>query len=141
MNSGRFRPCFPRWIVAVRVVTALGVVGCNTRDRLTFPTPGPPGSGPQTIIDRPSGDTTVDAGPGFEAAGYTRDSNGVDTVYFETEGGVTSFPPLVGGGDSVRYVLPLTTNGQEGQMITLRIFGTDVFGVRGDTAIRHITVQ
>ena len=100
MNSGRFRPCFPRWIVAVHVVTALAVVGCNTRD-----------------------------------------SNGVDTVYFETEGGVTSFPPLVGGADSVRYVLPLTTNGQEGQTITLRIFGTDVFGVRGDTAIRHITVQ
>jgi hypothetical protein len=81
------------------------------------------------------------AGPDFFFGGFTRDQDGVDTVYFETDGGVTSFPPLVGAGDSVSYVLPLTTNGQNGQTITLRIFGTDLLGVRGDTATRHITVQ
>jgi hypothetical protein len=117
------------------------VVGCNSRDRLTFPIPGPPDSGPQTVIDRPSGDTTVDAGPSFVATGYTRDSDGVDTVYFETEGGVTSFPPLLGDHDSMGYSLPLTTDGQAGQTITLRVFGTDLRGVRGDTAIRLISVQ
>jgi hypothetical protein len=123
------------------VGAGLLILGCNTRDRLTFPNPGPIGVGPQTVIDHPAGDTTVTAGPGFIVAGYTRDPDLIDTIYFETEGGVTSFPPFVGGDDSVRFALPLTTAGQSGQTITLRVFGTDLLGNRGDTATRQITVQ
>jgi hypothetical protein len=120
---------------------ALLVLACNTRDRLTFPNPGPTGTGPETVIDHPAGDTTVAAGPGFIVAGFTRDPDQIDTVYFETEGGVTNFPPFVGGDDSIRFALPLTTAGQSGQTITLRVFGTDRLGNRGDTATRQITVQ
>jgi hypothetical protein len=54
---------------------------------------------------------------------------------------VTSFPPFVGRDDSVRLALPLTRSGQSDQTITLRVFGTDRLGNRGDTATRQITVQ
>jgi hypothetical protein len=141
MRSGLPLPGFLLWIGVARVGAVVLVLGCNTRDRLTFPNPGPAGSGPQTIIDRPLADTTVTAGPGFIVTGFTRDPDGVDTVYFETEGGVTTFPPFVHGDDSVRFALPLTTSGQSGQTITLRVFGTDRLGNRGDTATRQITVQ
>lgn len=129
------------WFGVARIGAALLVLGCNTRDRLTFPNPGPIGPGPQTVIDHPAGDTSVAAGPGFIVAGFTRDPDRIDTIYFETEGGVTNFPPFVNGDDSVRFALPLTTAGQNGQTITLRVFGTDRLGNRGDTATRQITVE
>jgi hypothetical protein len=65
----------------------------------------------------------------------------VDTVYFETEGGVSNFQPFVGTLDSVRFGLPITTSGLSGAVITVRVFGTDERGNRGDTAIRVLTVQ
>lgn len=120
---------------------ALVATGCNARDRLTFPNPDPLGTGPRTIIDRPLVDTSVEEGPGFFVTGYTRDGDGVDTVYFETEGSVSHFPPITGGGDSVRFALPLTTTGQGGATILVRVFGTDRLGQRGDTATRLVAVQ
>ncbi len=132
---------------AVGGVTALLFVGlgtaCNTRDRLTFPGtgPGPVGDGPVTVIDQPGQDTTVTAGPGFFVNGLSTDQDGLDTVYFETVGGVTSFQPAIRPGTSLRFGLPLTTTGLSGQTITVRVFGTDVLGNRGDTAIRQVTVQ
>jgi hypothetical protein len=141
MYPGWLRRRFPRCIEVVWVGAALTATGCNTRDRLTFPNPGPSGSGPMTTIDQPARDTTVDAGPGFFVTGFARDADGVDTLYFETQGGVSSFPPFVDGGDSVRFGLPLTTQGQSGQTITVRVFGTDRLGNRGDTAVRKITVR
>ena len=142
MRPGRFRTRFQRWIEVVCIAASVCPVGCNTRDRLTVPDPDQPGSGPETIIDRPAeDDTTVTAGPQFQVTGFTRDADRVDTIYFETEGGISSFSPFVSGDDSVRFGLPLTTLGQSGQTITVRIFGTDLLGNRGDTAIRRITVQ
>jgi len=143
MCMGRFRHRFSRYVAAARVGTALAVVGCNTRDRLTFPNPGPPGSGPLTVIDRPLQDTTVSAGPDFLVTGYSRDPQGLalDTVYLQTDGGVTTFQPIVGSGDSVRFGMPLTTLRQSGVVITVRVFATNSAGVRGDTALRRVTVQ
>ncbi len=141
MRPGRFRTPFQRWIKAVCLAASVSTVGCNTRDRLTVPDPNQPGSGPETIIDRPGNDTSVAAGPQFQVTGFTRDPDRVDTIYFETEGGISNFSPIVSGADSVRFGLPLTTLGQSGQVITVRIFGTDLLGNRGDTAIRQITVQ
>ena len=45
--------------------------GCETRDRLTFAgtDPGPVGDGPATVIDHPSKDTTVSAGPAYFVSG------------------------------------------------------------------------
>jgi len=65
----------------------------------------------------------------------------VDTVYFETEGGVSGFPPFIASSDTVRFGLPITTGGLSGSTITVRVFGVDVLGIRGDTAIRHLTIQ
>jgi hypothetical protein len=73
--------------------------------------------------------------------GRTLDQDGIDTVYVETEGGVTAFAPFVRVGTVFRFGLPITTAGQSGATITVRVFGTDRLGHRGDTAIRQITVQ
>lgn len=128
-------------LLAGCVLAAAGV-GCNTRDRLLFPSNGGTDPvGPSTVIDDPSADTTVAAGPGVFVNGRSLDEDGIDTLYVETEGGVTAFPPFVDVGTVFRFGLPITTNGQAGQTITVRIFGTDRLGNRGDTATRQITVQ
>lgn len=122
---------------------AAHLAGCGSRDRLLFPDPGGPGgNGPTTTIDRPLADTSVSAADGvFSVTGFTVDGDGLDTVYFETEGGITSFQPFIGGGDSLRFGLPLTVTGLAGDTITVRVFGTDRDGTRGDTAIRRIAVE
>jgi hypothetical protein len=118
------------------------VTGCETRDRLPFPSGGGTDQvGPITLIDDPSKDTTVVAGPGVFVNGRTIDNDGIDTIYIETEGGVTSFPPFIRVGNAYRFGLPITTNRQSGATITVRVFGTDLLGNRGDTATRQITVQ
>jgi hypothetical protein len=118
------------------------VTGCNTRDRPPFPTGGGTDQiGPTTVIDQPSKDTTVVAGPGVFVNGRTLDDDEIDTVYVETEGGVTAFAPFVRVGKVFRFGLPITTNGLSGRTITVRVFGTDRLGNRGDTATRQLTVQ
>jgi hypothetical protein len=141
MKEGRSHRRFCLVRTAVGAVVVLGGAACTERDRLTFPDTGPGGTGPRTIIDNPSTDTTVQAGPVVFVFGYTKDPDGVDTVYFETEGGVTSFQPFIGPRDSVRFGLPITTSGLSGAVITVRAFGTDRPGNRGDTATRVLTVQ
>ncbi len=116
-------------------------VACDQRDRLTFTGPPVPGAGPVTTVYRPAGDTTVPAGPGLVVQGNSRDPDGIDTFYAEVEGGVTTFPPFPGDDSLFIFDLPVTTNGQSGQTITVRLFATDERGNRGDTATRRITVQ
>ncbi len=124
---------------------ALGLVlaGCATRDRPTFPTDGGSGDsvGPVTRIDLPSQDTTVTAGPAVFVNGTSSDDDGLDTVYVITQGGVTAFSPFVRPRSPFRFGLPITTNRLGGATITVRVFGTDRAGNRGDTATRQITVQ
>jgi hypothetical protein len=94
-----------------------------------------------TTIDFPGQDTTVTAGPAAFVNGTSTDPDGIDTLYFETVGGLTSFQPAIRAGTSFRFGLPLTTTGLSGQTITVRVFGTDLLGNRGDTATRQVTVQ
>jgi hypothetical protein len=122
-------------------VVRLGSAGCAERDRLAFPDTGPTGPGPRTIIDYPSADTTVQAGPVVFVLGYSKGPHGLDTLYFETEGGAASFQPYVGPRDSVRFELPITTPGLSGTIITVQVFGTARPGTRGETAIQVLTVQ
>jgi hypothetical protein len=118
----------------------LGFSGCDTRDRLTFPSND--GEGPKATIIDPSQDTTVTAGPFALVAGRVTDGDGIDTVYFEVTGGGASFPPfLADGDDTVSFSLPLATSGFSGVTMSVTVFGTDVSGARGDTAIRLVTVQ
>jgi hypothetical protein len=118
----------------------LGISGCNERDRLTFPVND--GQGPQVTIITPAQDTTVAEGPFAQVGGRVTDEDGIDTVYFEVTGGGASFQPyLAMGADTVTFSLPLATAGFSGITMTLAVFATDVGGVRGDTAVRQVTVQ
>jgi hypothetical protein len=122
-----------------------GLIGsaCEERDRLTFPTPND-GVGPVTMIDRPNvGDTTVTAGPDFVLQGRTIDSDGVDTVYFLVTGGNQNFNPFRPSPptDTVRFGLPLTTAGREGDTIRVEIHGVDSQGNRGPSSSRQIAVE
>jgi hypothetical protein len=118
-------------------------LGCNERDRLTFPSPGD-GVGPVTMIDQPNGgDTSVVAGPEFFVNGRTIDPDGVDTVYFLVTGGNQGFQPFVPRppSDTVRFGLPIATSGRSGDTILVQIHGVDSEGNRGGTSVRAITVQ
>jgi hypothetical protein len=115
-------------------------MGCNERDRITFPVND--GLGPQSTIFDPSQDTTVTAGPFAQVSGRVTDADGIDTVYFEVTGGGASFSPFVANGDdTVTFSLPLATAGFGGTTMIVMVFGTDIGGVRGDTAVRSVTVQ
>lgn len=115
--------------------------GCSTRDRLLFPEdPGAGSEGPTSTIDVPSDDTTIVAGPNFFVTGLVEDATGIDTIYFDTEGGITSFQPVVDPGISFRFGLPLTTGGLAGTTITFRVYATDLSGIRGDTATRQVMI-
>jgi hypothetical protein len=137
--SRRFRA-----LPAVAAAVLLGGVnaGCATRDRPDFaPGNGPDQIGPSTTIDSPTQDTTVTAGPAVQVSGRTLDQDGIDTIYAQTEGGVSAFLPETNAGTTFRFGYPITTNNLAGHVITIRIFGTDRLGNRGDTATRRITVQ
>lgn len=128
--------------VVAAVLLLSGVAACNTRDRPDFGLGnGPDKVGPATSIDAPTQDTTVTAGPGILVSGRSLDADGIDSLYAITEGGLSAFQPITDGGTSIRFGFPLTTNGLSGHVITIRIFGTDRLGNRGDTATRTITVQ
>lgn len=121
-------------------VALLALPGCNERDRLTFPVND--GEGPRTTITDPSQDTTVTPGPFALVGGRMTDADGIDTVYFEVVGGASTFPPFIAGGeDTVRFSFSLVTSGLGGVTMTVMVFGTDVGGIRGDTAVRQVTVQ
>jgi hypothetical protein len=118
-------------------------VGCNERERLTFPASSD-GVGPVTVIDRPNApDTTVTAGPDYFVNGRTIDPDGVDTVYFLVIGGNQNFQPFVPRppSDTVRFGLPITTAGHEGDTIQVQIRGVDSDGNAGNTSFRQIFVQ
>ena len=134
----------PEWVFQLAAVMILG--GCSERDRLTFPSdPGPgDGIGPVTFIDQPNGaDTTVPAGPGLFVNGRTIDSSGVDTVHFLVIGGSDNFSPFRPNppSDTVRFGLPITTLGNSGDTIIVRVYGVDGQGNTGNVASRRIIVQ
>lgn len=132
----------PNIALIAQLIVVIGVMGCETRDRLLFPDdPGPGIGGPVTTIDVPATDTTVAEGPNFTVTGLVTDGDGIDTIYFETVGGVSAFVPEVDAGTSFRFGLPITTNDLSGSVITIRVFATDTDGNRGDTATRVLTVQ
>jgi hypothetical protein len=138
---GRARPRAVRLLQMPLLVGLLGTA-CEERDRLTFPTPSD-GIGPVTTIDRPNvGDTTVTAGPDFVLQGRTIDPDGVDTVYFLVSGN-QHFNPFRPSppADTVRFGLPLTTNGLNGDTIRVEIHGVDSEGNRGAASFRQIFVQ
>ena len=146
--SKRGKPRWPgrlavgSWLLIVPGAGAL-VTGCAERDRLTFPNQSD-GIGPVTVIDQPAGgDTTIDAGPPFFVNGRSIDSDGVDTVRFLVAGGNQGFPPLHPSSrtDTVRFGVPISTNGRSGQAVQFQVYGVDREGNQGGTAFRQIIIR
>jgi hypothetical protein len=134
------------WKPSLLATATLAALGCAERDRLTFPSGPDPGDGvgPITVIDRPnSSDTTVPAGPFFFVNGQTIDPQGVDTVYFLVIGGSDNIPPFRPNppSDTVRFGEPITTSGNGGDTIQVRIYGVDREGNQGTPASRRIFVE
>ena len=120
------------------------LAGCDARERLTFPSndPGGSGQGPVTTILEPSVDSVLTAGDEFIAGGRTVDPDGVDSVYFEAVGGGQGFLPVLGfGEDTVRFGIPIQTSGRSGATVIVRVRGVDVLGNQGLTATRQITIE
>lgn len=118
--------------------------GCGERDRLTFPSENPgDGSGPVTEITQPEvPDTSVSEGDLIMVQGRTYDPDGVDTVYIELGGANQAFPPIQGQGeDTVSFGLQLSTLGNSGATVVLRVFGVDLLGDQGTPAERQVRIQ
>lgn len=144
----RWRHPDPRRRAAwLAVALTVALAACEDRERIgTGPDgggSGGAGEGPVTTIRSPGvEDTTVTAGPGVFVAGQVTDVTGLDSVYFQVSGGVTTFPPVnEDGSRTLSFALPITTNGQQGQLIIVEIYGVDLAGNRGERATRRITVE
>jgi len=139
----RIRAYWVSWRALAAWSVMLLAIGCNERDRLTFPSPSD-GVGPVTTIDQPNGaDTTVFPGSDFFVNGTTVDPDGVDTVYFFVLGGNQNFSPLSPNPTqtTVRFGIPLTTFGHSGETFEIQVYGVDVLGNRGGTSTRQIHIR
>jgi hypothetical protein len=131
------------WRVLVASCVILPALGCDERERLTFPEPND-GIGPVTTIDRPnSADTTVVAGPDFFLSGQSVDPDGVDSVYFFVIAGTQGFDPVhpVSPRNTVIFGLRLTTFGHAGETFLVEVYGVDALGNRGETSTRQIIIR
>ena len=138
----RIRAHGVRWR-ALAVWGVLPAIGCDERDRLTFPPPND-GVGPVTTVDQPNGaDTTVSPGATLFVNGRTTDPDGVDTVYFLVTGGNQNFHPFHPNPASteVRFGIPLTTAGHAGETFVVQIHGVDALGNQGGTSTRSIHIR
>ena len=83
------------------------------------------------------------SGPHFFVNGRTIDESGIDTVYFLVIGGSDNIPPFIPNtpDDTVRFGLPITTLGNEGETIIVQIYGVDPEGNQGTVATRLIIVE
>jgi hypothetical protein len=132
----------PGW--AFRWAALAVLVGCGTRDRLTFPSENPgDGDGPTTEITRPaSHDTAVTEGDLLIVQGRSFDADGVDTVYIAVGGINQGFAPILGQGkDTVDFAVQLSTLNNSGATVIVQIFGVDLLGQQGDIVSRQIHIE
>jgi hypothetical protein len=116
------------------------LVGCGERERLVFAPEDR--EGPTSQIDPPSSDTALTAGDPFAIGARTVDPSGVDTVFIQVEGANLSYLPLdAEGEDTLSFAISLPTQGFSGRTITVGVFGVDVIGNVGPTAIRRLTIE
>jgi hypothetical protein len=131
------------WRVLVAACVILPGLGCEERDRITFPPPDD-GIGPVTTIDQPnSADTTVVAGSDFIVRGQSVDPDGVDSVYFFVIAGTQGFNPVTPNPvvTTVPFALRLTTFGHAGETFLVEIYGVDVHGNQGSPSTRQILIR
>ena len=124
---------------------ALGIAGCQERERLTFPTEGGPDAplGPVTVIIQPiATDTLVTRGDVIDVRGLSTDPDGVDSVYFELDGVNFTLSPVVADGqETVDFAFQLFTNNFVADTVVLRVFGVDVPGSQGDFVSRRFRLR
>lgn len=142
-SSLRSYPCGVGWRALVASCVILPALGCDERDRLTFPPPND-GVGPVTTIGQPNGaDTTIFPGADFVVSGQTTDPDGVDSVYFFVIAGNQGFNPVHPNParTTVSFALRLTTFGHAGETFLVEIYGVDALGNRGETSTRQIFIR
>jgi hypothetical protein len=129
-----------KWPYAL--VLPLLLLGCEERERLTFPSEPGGGVGPVTTIDDPSIDTVLTAGIVFLVGGRATDSDGIDSLYFEIGGTGQGFLPAAGHGETeVIFGLPIQTQGLSGGTVAVRVRAKDILGHQGDPVTRLLTIQ
>jgi hypothetical protein len=128
---------------ALMLVAFTLVVGCDERERLTFPTDEPTeNEGPVTTITTPAVDSFLTEGDAFVLDGRSVDPDGIDTVYFEVFGTGQAFLPFPGGGDDpVSFGLPIPSVGLRGTTVIVRARAVDLFGNQGLAAVRQISIE
>lgn len=142
-NSLRSRACGVGWRAVAASCVILLALGCNDRERLTFPEPND-GVGPVTTISQPSAsDTTVFPGGEFIVIGQTIDPDGVDSVYFSVIAGNQGFNPISPNPTraTVSFALRLTTSGHDGETFLVEVYGVDALGNRGESSTRQILIR
>lgn len=139
----RIRTDGVRWRGLAAGSALLLTIGCDERERLTFPTPSDR-VGPVTTIDQPNGaDTTVFPGSDLHINGRTVDPDGVDSVYFFVIGGNQNFHPFHPNPvtTSVTFALPVTTFGHSGETFLIQVYGVDALGNQGGVSTRQINIR
>jgi hypothetical protein len=128
---------------AILLVAFTLLLGCDERERLTFPNDQPgDDEGPVTTITTPSADSFLTEGDAFILDGRSVDRDGVDTVYFEVFGTGQAFVPLEGGGeDTVTFGIPIPTIGLSGTTVIVRVRAVDRVGNEGLAAVRQLTIE
>jgi hypothetical protein len=127
-----------------RWVALASVVGCGTRERLTFENENPgDGKGPTTEITQPaSADTVVIEGDPLILRGRSFDPDGMDTIYVAIGGINQGFAPILGQGrDTVNFALQLSTFGNSGATVVVQAYGVDLLGSQGGIVSRQIHIE
>jgi len=125
------------WAVLVALL-----LGCDERERLTFPNDPHDTVGPTSRIDPPSQDTTLTGGNSFVIGARAVDSSGVDTVYITVDGANLSYPPIAARGeDTISFAFTLPTGGLSGRTVTVGVYGVDIIGNPGTPVSRRLTIE
>jgi hypothetical protein len=142
-SSLLIRACGVRGRALAGCSVMLLAIGCDERDRLTFPPPND-GVGPVTTIEQPNAsDTTIFPGADFLVSGQSTDPDGIDTVYFFVIAGSQGFNPVHPNPvkTTVSFGIQLRTFGHSGETFLVEIYGVDALGNRGESSTRHINIR
>jgi hypothetical protein len=128
---------------ALPAAAALALGACGDRPRITFQSDDD--VGPTTTIQVPAQDTSATDGTFVLITGFSADEDGVDSVFFETEGTPERFPtfivPASERRDTVTWSIQVSTRLLQGNVISIFANATDPLGNIGTAAVRRILVK
>ena len=115
------------------------VLACPERNRVTGPTGGGNGVGPEITITDPPQDVIMQAGSAIFIRGVALDEEGVDSIYYDDLSRLVSQP--AGGIPRAEFAIPVDLFGAAGDTITVIIYAANVHQVRGDQVTRRIRLR